>query len=235
MRLLVQLELALPWREANRTNQVYSLIVREAGASSRCLPPRRPRPLQGRDQGKARFIDKNEGGLAFTTVFLSWATHTASSERRLPRRASGRDVAVSGNSSRVVASNTRRCSNDSVRGTSARSGERSDRASSNLPHSPRRRLRAPMRQPIVVVGRPTSGWDGRVDARDACAWDAWTHGATDKHSAEWLQPVSQFPQGPFLGATCPTRVDAGEQVVLMFHRVACAQYSTRTDAMNFSY
>lgn len=173
--------------------------------------------------------------MAFTTVFLSLATYTASNRRWLCRHTQVRAVGVSGNSSRVAASDTKRRSTDSGPRTSARSGEQSDPASSSLPRSPTRRPRAPRQQPVAEAGMLTDDRDVPAAVPAACVWGVSTPVATDTHFAESPRAVSQFPLDQVHHVARPAPVDDGEQDVRMSHMVSCAQYSTQTTIMNFGY
>lgn len=226
MRLQMQLDLASRRRHAQGTDQVQALIVLQTGAQGGRLPTRSPSPLQRRDERKARFIDKNEGGAPFTAVFLYAARHTASNGRWLFHLAPTRGAAVFENSSRDVAAGTTRCSNDSVRGTTARSDGQSDPASSNLRHSPTHMLRVSERPPTGAVGRPINDWGVPVGAHAAWAWDAGTRDATGTRSAESRQPLSQPASDLVRAVTRLRRTDDAVLIASLFQMVSCANYST---------
>lgn len=234
-RLQVQLDPTLRGRHAQRANQVQPLIVCEAGVEGGRLPTWSPGPLQRRDERKARFIEKSEGGTQFTTVFLYAARHTASNEQWIFHLAPIRGVAASANSSRVVATRTKRRLTDSARGTSARSDERCDRGSSNLRHSPTHTHRVSKRPPTGGVVRPTNDWG--VPARDhaACVWDAGIRDASGTRSEASRQPVLQSALDLVRVATRITHAYGGEPTVSMSRMVSCANYSTHLTNMNINY
>ncbi len=235
MRLQVQLDLASRGRHTQGTDQVQALIVFQTGAQGGRLPTRSPSPLQRRDQRKARFIGKNESCAQFTAVFLYAARYTASNGQWLFHLAPNRDAAVFENSSQDGATGTKRCSNDSVRGTTARSAEQSDPASSNLRHSPTHTLRVPKRPPTGAVVRPINDWGVPAGVRAACAWGAETRDATGTRSGESRQPISQPAWDLVHAVTGIRHADDAWLIGSMFQMVAWAHYSTETTNVNINY
>ena len=103
MRLQMQLDLAGGGRQTPRPDQIQALVMFDARAQDRRLPTPCPRTFERRNHRKAAFIGKNQGGLAFTPLFLSVARRNVSNVESRPRRVPAVAAAVSANSSPSVA------------------------------------------------------------------------------------------------------------------------------------
>lgn len=107
--LQAQLDLAFRRAHAQSTNPVQALIVFQTGTNGWRLPAWCPGARPWRDQGKARFIEKNERCTEFTPLFLFAARQSVSNGQSLSHRAPNCDAVVSDNSSRAIAGYTTRC------------------------------------------------------------------------------------------------------------------------------
>lgn len=224
--LQTQLDLAFPWTHAQGANQVQALTVVKTCVNGGSLPTWRPSPFERRDQRKPAFIGENEGGAEFTPLFLSVARDSVSNGQSRPRLAPDSAGVAFGNSNRVVARGTKRCSHDTVRETGPRSNEQSDPASSNLPHSRTHKPHVLRWTPNAGVERRITGWDALALAQTACVCGVGTRDAIGtrfgvSHPRAW-QPLWDGIRG----VTIPRHADVGAPVVQMFRRVSCAHYRT---------
>ncbi len=112
--LKMQLYLAPRRCHPQRPNQVQTLIRLQTRANRGRLSARCPCAFEWRDQGKPAFIEENQSCAQALPLFLYAARHNVSNVQRLAHRALNYAVVVFGNSNRGVATNTTRCSNDSV-------------------------------------------------------------------------------------------------------------------------
>ncbi len=136
MRLCIQFELAPTRSQAQSANQIQTVVMFSTRPNGRGFTTGCPSPLQGRDQGKPFFIEKNECCVMLTPLFLSDTKLSAASGQWLPCRRQKIGAGVSGNSTRLAAGVARRNSICSARQITSRSGAQCGQASSNPRHIP---------------------------------------------------------------------------------------------------
>ncbi len=190
-----QLQLAFPGSHDERPDDIDSLMVVQARAQFRCLPTRRPRPLQRRDGGKSALVYEDERGAKVTPLFLYGSSGSEPSAPPLCRRGPARPAGAFGNSSPFAARDARRRSGGSAPQTSARRVVQYGRES-NSPlhnHERKRRARAPSPSGQVVLERaaavdPSPSAGAALMAKQLPA--AIFARCVERRRLNWRQPLS---------------------------------------------
>lgn len=193
-QLVVQAETLCPRRDGQGAHDAQAVVsmprIMDGSLSHRSpdLPPQRL-------QQKATFIEKNQAGLPFGSLFLAGATRPGASARWRLRRVRGRDVRASGGSSRAGAEVSPRSPRESSPGTTAQSAllpvGNSNPAREN-PNSPRQRSRRQANVRDRRMSNVVGGLDVVYMPTRTCR-PARVHRSTALPTIHWHQPPQPLP------------------------------------------
>src|SRR5271157_3148089 len=228
IRLNAQLYLSALRRNQQRSQQIETLVVGDAGPSLGGLPSPRPSPLQWRHHGKASFILQSEGSAQLARLFLSSATLPPSTWRSLHHPAAAAPVEAVGCSSPSAASRAKRrwwCNElQTAPRSHAQSGPRSSNLRRNRTHTPLDPEPFPAAAPVL----PTISWAAPAVVPPS-SWGVSLHTSTVEPPA-WLRSTApQLPGSSSPVGARPNHVAGLRPVVHLSLFVSCPHYDTTND------
>jgi len=215
-------------RNQQRTQQIETLVMGDAGPSLRGLASSGPGTLQRRDQREAAFIFQNEGRAQLPGLFLSWANLPASTVLPLPHPAAAALAEAAGCSIPFAASRAKRRSVCNGLQTAPRSHAQSGLGSSNLRRTRRRRPHDPALFPAVSPVSPIVSAAAPA-VEPPSSWGASLHTSTVEPPARLRSTALQLPGSSYPVRARPARVAGSRPVVHLFLFVSCPYYDTIYD------